>query len=152
MNQNQLVDLVLKELMQTRHPSISVRRVFIKHKVEFDDQLISDIENILQSKSLVTEKDKDSAGYACYALTVTGQDFIKTFGTYSKFLKGIEKENKRVEKARSKKPYDASKSSSEETPSPFTPPEKSFLQRNGIGLGILALFVILFYIVAKITS
>lgn len=152
MNQTNLVDIVLNELVGSRQPSISVRRILLKHKVDFNEQLIADIESVLLSKSLVVEKDKDSAGYACYALTETGRDFLKTFGNYSKFLKGIKSESRKVERARKKKPYDAAKTSSDESPMAYVPPEKSFIEKNGIGLMLLALFFILFYIVAKITS
>ena len=152
MNLTSLVDIVLNELVDTRQPSISVRRVFIKHRIDFDDQLISEVESVLLSKSLVVEKDKDSAGYACYTLTETGRDFLKTFGNYTKFLKGIKSESRKVERARKKKPYDASKRAKDESPVAYVPPERTFLQKNGLGLVLLGLFVILFYIVAKITS
>lgn len=152
MNQVELVDIVLNELVHTRQPSTSVRRIFIKHKIDFDDELVSEIEALLLSKSLVVEREKDSAGFACYVLTETGQDFLRTFKSYSKFLKGIERESKKVERARKKKPYDANKRANDESPMAYVPPEKSFIEKNGIGLMLLVLFFILFYIVAKITS
>lgn len=152
MNQTSLVDIVLNELVHTRQPSTSVRRIFIKHKIDFDDELVSEIEALLLSKSLVVEREKDSAGYACYALTETGRDFLKTFGNYTKFLKGIKSESRKVERARNKKPYDANKRANDESPMAYVPPEKSFIEKNGIGLMLLVLFFILFYIVAKITS
>ena len=39
-----------------------------------------------------------------------------------------------------------------EAPTPYAPPEKSFIQRNKIGLVILMLFAVLFYIVSKLTE
>lgn len=148
----ELVDLVLKELAETHQPSISVRRVFVKYKIGLDKELIYQVESVLRTKSLVDEKNKDSAGYTCYALSGTGQDFIKTYGTYSKFLKGIEKERKRAEKAKNKKPYDAMKANSGEPPTAYVPPEKSFMEKNAWGFAVLLLFIFLFYIVAKITD
>jgi predicted TPR repeat methyltransferase len=150
--QVELVDLVLKELVETHQPSISVRRVFIKHKIGLDEELIDQVESVLRSKSLVDAKSHDSAGYTRFVLSGTGQDFIKTYGTYAKFLKGIEKEKKRIEKAKNKKPYDALKTHSGEPPTAYVAPQKSFMQKNGLGLAILALFIILFYVVAKITG
>ena len=96
MEQIKLVDLVLDELISTRQPSVSVRRVFKKKNVDYTDELIRSIEVILESKSLVNDYGKDSRGYRRFALSATGQDFIKTYGTYSKFLKGVESENKKA--------------------------------------------------------
>lgn len=152
MNHEQLVDLVLNELVVTRQPSTSVRRVFKKHRVEYDDELIKSIEKTLNSKSLVTARSKDSRGYDCYALTETGEDFIKTFGNYSKYLKGLESEQKKVKRAKKKKPYNAQANFKGEPPAPYAPPERNYLQRNGLGLILLILFIALFYIVAKISS
>lgn len=152
MEEKKLVDLVLDELVATRQPSISIRRVFKKHGISYDDELIRSVEAVLKSKSLVTELDKDSAGYTCYSLSVTGQDFLKTFGTYSKFLKGIQSENKKIERARKKKPYRAHTSSDGKPPLPFVPEDESFLKRNRIGLLILLIVLILFYIVSRITE
>lgn len=146
-----LVDLVMDELAYTMQPSMSVRRVLMKHKIEFNDELISSIEEILRSKSLVEEKNLDSQGYACYSLTVTGQDFIRTFGTYEKFLAGIEAENKIVERAKKKKPYKAYKGAEGEAPAAYVPKEKSFFSKNVLGFTLLFLFMIMFYIVYSIT-
>jgi len=149
---HKLVDLILKELMETLQPSISVRRVFEKQGIDYSEELIQEIDQILNSKSLVVEKDRDSAGYSCYAITETGQDFLKTYGSYTKYLKGLESEKKRVERAKKKKPYNAQKDFKGEAPTPYAPPEKTFFQRNGIGLVILMLFAALFYIVSKLTE
>lgn len=151
MKTTKLVDLVLNELVSTRQPSVSIRRVLSKHKVDFDDELIAQIDEILRSKSLVEEKDTDSQGFPCYSLTVTGQDFIRSFGSYSKYLKGIEVENKKVERARNKKPYVANSSKDGESPAPYQPREASFIEQNRLGLLILLLFIISFLIVLKIT-
>lgn len=151
MKLSKLVDLVLDELVTTRQPSLSIRRILNRHKIDFNEDLIGDIDSILQSKSLVVEKEKDSQGYPCYSLTVTGQDFIRTFGNYSKYLRGLESEKKRVEKARSKKPYVAKSSGDGIEATPYHPNQKSFLEQNKFGLLILALVVISFLIVLKIT-
>jgi hypothetical protein len=147
-----LVDVVLKELVETRHPSVSVRRVFKKHRVDYDEELIREIEKTLNSKSLVQVRGNDSRGYDCFALTETGQDFIKSFGTYSKYLKGLESEEKKVKRAKKKKPYNANANFKGEAPTPYSPPEKNYFQRNGLGLILLGFFIILFYIAAKISS
>lgn len=152
MNHTELVDLVLNELVETRQPSISVRRVFRKYKVEYTDELIKEIEKTLNSKSLVRDRGKDSAGYVCFALSETGEDFVRTFGSYSKYLKGLETEEKKVKRARKKKPYNAQANFKGEPPAPYSPPERNYLQRNGLGLILLGFFIILFYIVAKISS
>lgn len=152
MDRAKLVDIVLKELVETRHPSVSVRRVFKKHRVDYDEELIREIEKTLNSKSLVQVRGNDSRGYDCFALTETGQDFIKSFGTYSKYLRGLESEEKKVKRAKKKKPYNAHANFKGEAPAPYTPPEKNYLQRNGLGLILLFFFIALFYIVAKISS
>jgi hypothetical protein len=151
-NHVESVDLVLKELVETRHPSVSVRRVFKKHRVKYTDELIKEVEQTLNSKSLVKARGEDSAGYTCYALSETGTDFIKSFGSYDKFLKGLETEQIKVERARKKKPYDASKNFKGEAPAPYSPPEKTYLQRNGLGLILLVFFIILFIIVARVSG
>lgn len=151
MKLSKLVDLVLDELVATRQPSISIRRILNRHKIEFDDDLIGEIDSILQSKSLVVEKEKDSQGYPCYSLTVTGQDFIRSFGNYSKYLRGLETEQKRVEKARNKKPYVAKSSVDGIEATPYHPNDKSFFEQNKFSLLILALVIISFFIVLKIT-
>lgn len=152
MEHAKLVDLVLNELMITRQPAVSVRRVFKKHKVEYTDELIREVENTLNSKSLIIAKSKDSAGYDCYAITETGTDFVRGFGSYSKYLKGLESEKKKVARARKKKPYVVDRNPSGEAPAPYTPPEKTFMQRNGLGLILLVFFIALFYLVAKISG
>ncbi len=152
MNHVELVDKVLKELVSTRQPAVSVRRIFKKLKIDYTDDLIHKVEQTLNSKSLVIAKSKDSRGFDCYALTETGQDFIKTFGSYSKYLKGLESEQKKIERARKKKPYNAQKSIKGDPPAPYTPPERTFMQRNGLGIILLIFFCILFYIVSKITG
>lgn len=151
MKRSKLVDLVLDELVTTMQPSLSIRRVLNRHKIDFDDDLINEVDSILQSKSLVSEQDKDSQGYPCYSLTNTGQDFLRTFGTYSNYLKGVEVEQKRVEKARQKKPYVAKSSSDGTAPTPFSPREESFFEKNKFGLLILLLVIISFFIVLRIT-
>ena len=147
-----LVDLVLEELVETMQPSISIRRILKKRNIDFDSELLGSIEEVLKSKSLVEAQDVDSEGYTSYSLTVTGQDFLRTFGSYSKFLKGVASENKKVERARKKKPYQASLHRSGDAPAPYTPPEKSFLQRHGLSLALLLVFMVLFYLVSKITG
>lgn len=147
-----LIDLVLKELNETRHASVSVRRIFKKHKVKYTDELIRDIEKLLNSKSLVHDLDKDSRGYSCYALSVTGQDFIRTFGTYSNYLKGQETENRKVERAKNKKPYNAQKNLKGEIPNAYAPPEKTFMQRNGLALILFVFFIFLFFVVSRISA
>ncbi|MCF8275553.1 MAG: hypothetical protein K9J17_02370 [Flavobacteriales bacterium] len=146
-----LVDLVLNELVSTRQPSISVRRILKSKKIEYTDDVITSIEGLLESKSLVIKKDVDSEGYACYSLTVTGQDFIKTFGSYSKFLRGIESENRKVQRAKSKKPYKAMDTDGN-PPAPFTPMEPSFMDKHKLELLFLVVVLVLFFVVAKITD
>lgn len=114
--------------------------------------MIKEVERTLTSKSLVKARGEDSAGYTCYALSETGTDFLKSFGTYQKYLKGLETEQKKVERARKKKPYDAAKNFQGEAPAPYSPPEKTYLQRNGLGVILLVFFIILFIIVAKIST
>ena len=152
MEERKLVDLVLDELMSTRQHSVSVRRVFKKKNVEYTDELIRSIESILESKSLVNDYGKDSRGYTRFALSVTGQDFVKTYRTYSKFLKGVESENKKVERARRKKPYQTHTNPDGKPPLPFNPQDESFLKKNRVGLLILLVVLVLFYIVSKITE
>ncbi len=152
MEQNKLVDFVLQELVETRQPSVSVRRVLEKKGITYNDDTISFVEGVLKSKSLVLEVDKDSKGYSSFSLTETGQDFLRTFGTYSKFLKGIESENKKIERARKKKPYQTHTSGDGKPPLPFVPEDESFFQRNKMGLLILAIVLILFYIVSRLTE
>ena len=147
-----LVDLVLEELVETMQPSISIRRILKKRNIDFDSEMIKSIEEVLKSKSLIEAQDADSEGNTSYSLTVTGQDFLRTFGSYSKFLKGVESENKKVERARKKKPYQASPHRSGDAPAPYTPPEKSFLQKHVLSLVLLLLFVALFYLVSRITE
>ncbi|MBI1288460.1 MAG: hypothetical protein GC178_12885 [Flavobacteriales bacterium] len=151
MKLSKLVDLMLDELVTTMQPSLSIRRVLNRHKIDFDDDLINEIDSILRSKSLVDEKDTDSQGYPCYSLTNTGQDFIRTFGTYSNYLKGLEVEQKRVEKARNKKPYVAKPGKDGSSPTPFQLGEESFFEKNKFGLLFLLLVFISFLIVLKIT-
>ena len=152
MEQIKLVDLVLDELISTHQPSVSVRRVFKKKNVDYTDELIRSIEVILESKSLVNDYGKDSRGYRRFALSATGQDFIKTYGTYSKFLKGVESENKKIERARRKKPYQTHTNPDGKPPLPYNPQDESFLQKNRVGLLILMGVLVLFYIVSKITE
>lgn len=152
MEQKKLVDLVLDELVATRQPSISIRRVFKKKGISYDDELIQSVESVLKSKSLVSEMDKDSEGYTCYSLSITGQDFLKTFGSYSKFLLGIQSENKKIERARKKKPYKTHTASDGRPPLPFVPEDESFLTKNRVGLIILIVVLILFYIVSRLTE
>lgn len=152
MEHAKLVDLVLNELMNTRQPAVSVRRVFKKHKVDYTDDLIKEIESTLNSKSLIKGRSKDSADYTCYAITETGTDFVRGYGSYSKYLRGLESEKKKVARAKKKKPYVANRNPSGEAPAPYSPPEKTFMQRNGLGLILLLFFIALFYIVAKISS
>jgi hypothetical protein len=152
METKKLVDLVLDELVNTRQPSISVRRVFKKHRISYDDSLIKSVEVILKSKSLVSEMDKDSAGYTCYSLSITGQDFLKTFGSYSKFLRGIDSETKKIERARKKKPFNPHRSVDGKPPLPFMPEDESYLVKNRVGIAILVVVLILFYIVSRITE
>ncbi len=132
-------------------PSISVRRVLEKHNVNYTDELIESIEAVLTSKSLVDVVDKDSKGFDCYSLNGTGQDFLRSFSSYSKFLRGIEDENKRVERAKNKKPYRAHNSGDSKPPLPFVPKDESFLKSNRIGLFILAVVLVLFYVASKIS-
>lgn len=146
-----LVDLVLDELAYTMQPSLSIRRILMKHKVEFNDEVISSIEEVLKSKSLVEQKDNDSQGYSCFSLTVTGQDFIRSFGTYTKYLEGVESENKKVERAKKKKPYKAYTGADGQSPPAYVPKEKSFLSKNALGITLLFLFMVMFYIVYTIT-
>lgn len=150
--QKKLVDLVLQELVRTMQPSISVRRVLEKHNVNYTDELIESIEAVLTSKSLVDSIDKDSKGFDCFSLNSTGQDFLRSYGSYSKFLRGIETENKRIERAKSKKPYRTHSSGDGKPPLPFVPQDESFLKRNRVGLLILGVVLLLFYIVSKITE
>lgn len=151
MKLSKLVDLVLDELVTTMQPSLSLRRILQRHKVDFDDDLIKEVDDILRSKSLVDEKTKDSQGYPCYALTETGQDFIRTFGSYSKYLRGLESEQKKVEKARSKKPYVAASATKNLDAGPYQQKEPSFFEQNKVGLFILFLVLVSFYIVMRIT-
>jgi hypothetical protein len=151
MEPSTLVDLVLDELSYSLQPSLSIRRVLLKKKIEFNEQLISSIEDILISKSLVEKRGVDSQGYARYSLTGTGHDFIRTFGSYSKFLEGIEDENKKVQRARKKQPYKAYTGVDGQTPAPFFPKEKSFFSKNILGFTLLGLFLIMFYLVYTIT-
>ena len=147
-----MVDLVLNALVNTMQPSISIRRVLEKNNVDCSDDSIASIEAILKSKSLAEPIELDSKGHASYSLTVTGQDFLRSFGSYSKFLRGIESENKRVERARKKKPYTAYKSGDGKPPLPYVPKEESFWKSNRLGIIILAVVLTLFYIVSRITE
>lgn len=151
MKLSKLVDLVLDELVTTMQPSLSIRRILQRHKIDFDDDLIKEVDDILRSKSLVDEKSKDSHGYPSYALTETGQDFIRTFGSYSKYLRGLESEQKKVEKARNKKPYAAGSPSNNQDVGPYQPKEATFIEQNKVGLVILFLVLISFWIVMRIT-
>jgi hypothetical protein len=150
--QKKLVDLVLQELVNTMQPSISVRRVLEKHDIDYVNESIESIESVLKSKSLVDIVDKDSKGFDCFSLNTTGQDFLRSYGSYSKFLRGVDAETKRVERAKNKKPYRTQTSGDGKPPLPFVPEDESFLKRNRFGLLILAVVLVLFYIVSKITD
>lgn len=147
----ELVDFVLDELSYSMQPSISIRRVLLNEKIQFNDELLSSIEEILISKSLVEKKGVDSQGYARYSLTGTGHDFIRSFGSYSKFLEGIEAENKKVQRAKKKKPYKAYTGAEGQAPTPFIPKEKSFFSKNRLGFVLFGLFMLMFYLVYTIT-
>ncbi len=142
------VDLVLKELKNTAKPSLKVRRVLKKSKVDYSDDLIAIIENILTSKSLVDEMGVDAEGYNSYSLAETGHDFIKTFGTYSRFLKGAAKEDRKTKKARSKVPYKTSRPDSGEPIAAYVPPERDigFFIFRIVLLFLLIVFFILVYL------
>ncbi|MFT4544172.1 MAG: hypothetical protein ACI9EQ_000627 [Bacteroidia bacterium] len=152
MEESKLVDLVLDELASTRQASVSVRRVFKKREIDYTNELITSIESILKSRSLVAELGKDSKGYLLFSLSVTGHDFLKSYGSYSKYLRGIESESKKVARAKKKKPFQTHNSSDGKPPLPFIPKEASFLRKNRTGLLILLVVLILFYIVSKITE
>lgn len=96
------------------------------------------------------EKGLDSQGFRSFSLSETGRDFMKQFGTYAKYLKGLKKEERKTEKARSKQPYRASNFNSGEAPTPFTPREKTFLEKNMIGVILMVLFLMLFVMIANI--
>lgn len=150
MTTNKLVDIVLKELVTTRHPSISIRRILQKHQHPFTDELISEIDDILCSKSLVQKKDTDSQGYPCYAITGTGQDFLKSFGSYSKYLKGAVRESRRVERTKNKKPYVAKAVTESESIDQFQQRDKSFFEQNLAGILVLVLVIVLFVLIIRL--
>ena len=152
MEESKLVDLVLDELLATRKVSVSVRRVFKRSEIDYTNELITSIEKILISRSLVTELGKDSQGFLLFVLSVTGHDFLKSYGSYSEYLIGIESESKKVARARKKKPFQTHSSSDGKPPLPFIPKEASFFKKNRTGLLILLVVLILFYIVSKITE
>ncbi len=142
------VDLVLKELKNTSKPSLNLRRVLKKSKVDYSDDLITIIESILTSKSLVDKMGVDAEGSNSYSLAETGHDFIKTFGTYSRFLKGAAKEDRKTKKAKSKVPYKTSRPDSGEPIAAYVPPERNigFFIFRIVLLFLLIVFFILVYL------
>jgi hypothetical protein len=145
------MDTVLQGLVETTQPSVSVRRIIRKKKIaDVSEEQIAEIEVILITKSLAHQKGHDSQGFASFSLSETGRDFLKQFGTYDKYLKGLKQEKRKAERAKAKKPYRANTFNKGEAPAPYSPPEKSFLQKNVVGVIILALFLILFFMIANI--
>ena len=141
-----IVDLVLEELVKTDQPSISVRRVYLKNDLPVEKDSIQPIEEILEAKSLVVKVTRDSKGFKCYRLTDTGQDFLRTYGSYSEYLTGVGKESKQVERVKRKVAYNAKKRTSG-TYSAYKPREGSFIEKNFFKLVILAIILSGFYFV-----
>jgi len=144
------VDLVLHTLESTTQPSLSIKRILKKAKIIHTDELITAIENILNAKSLVNNMGKSQGSNTLYALSETGQDFITTFGSYSKFLKGVKKENRKAKRVKNKKPYKASPRLDGEPISVYSPPEKN-TRYVAIRLVFLFVIAILAFLVFKLT-
>ncbi len=143
------VDVVLQELKATNQSSLSVSRILKNSRIQFTDKLIASIENVLTARSLVIEMGRNSAGNRSYALAETGQDFIRTFGSYSDFLKGVEKENRKVERARKKKPYMVPNKSRGDTVMTYRPPNEGFFSRH-LRKWVMILFIgVILYLISQ---
>ncbi|MBL4586552.1 MAG: hypothetical protein JKX84_05800 [Flavobacteriales bacterium] len=144
------IDFILNSLLSTTKPSLDLTRTLRKSNISFSNQIIETIENILKSKSLVDEIGNNVNDQIQYALSETGRDFLRTFGSYSKFLKGVEKESRKTERAKNKKPYRASGSTDGDPIAIFTPPEKD-VRYIAIRLVFLLIIVVLGILVYKLT-
>ena len=143
------VDLVIGVLEETDYHSVSVKRILQNQKVDYDDSEILEIERLIISRSLAIYKGPDSRGNNTYALSETGRDFLKTYGTYQKFLKGIELETKKIDRSRKRKSYQAKPSVNQ--PAAYQAPKTRFKPGNIAGIAILIFFLVMFYVIARLT-
>jgi hypothetical protein len=150
MQRTKMIDAVLRELEETRQPSVSIKRILEKRKIGYSQEHIEEVNEVLRSKSLVVQKGTDSSGNPTYALSETGKDFLRSFGSYSNYLKGLDTESKRVERARKKTSYRAFKPG-DEAATPYNPSERSFWEKNQLSLVILGVIILSFYLVIRFT-
>ena len=142
------VDLVLKVLEETDYYSISIKRILQNQKVDYDDSEILEIERLIMSRSLANNKGPDSGGNNTYALSETGRDFLKTYGTYQKFLKGIELETRKIDRSRKRQSYQAKPSVNQ--PVAYQAPNSRFNLGKIAGIAVLIFLLFMFYVMAKV--
>lgn len=143
------VDIVLKKLEVTSHSSLSVSRILKNEGIQFTDELILAIEQVLTSRSLVTEMGINSAGNRVFALAETGQDFIRSFGSYSGFLKGVEKENRKLERARNKKPYNTKTKQGSESITKYANQKRNFFSRRLKNWTVMLFVALIIYLISQ---
>jgi|GEM_PF-2507812 len=150
MQRAKMIDAVLRELEETRQHSVSIKRILEKRKIEYTQSQFDEVKEELTSKSLVIQKGTDSGGNPTYSLSETGKDFLRSFGSYANYLKGLQTETKRVERAKKKTSYRAFKPG-DEAATPYNPSERSFWEKNQLSLVILGVIILSFYLVIRFT-